>query len=164
MSGTTRLFPYFMVVTVSFIVAMLLAVYPLSVKLSVFRPEFVCLLVIYWVMYSPHLMGMRYAWLMGFCQDVIEGYVWGAHAMSLGIIAYICLVSYQRIRSYSVWHQAIWVFVLVGVHQVICDWVQGLAGYTMSLASLLLPTVISALFWPLLILCFSRLRRAYVLF
>ncbi|MBX2857879.1 MAG: rod shape-determining protein MreD [Cellvibrionaceae bacterium] len=163
MPAASRLWPYLTAVLISFVIAMLVAVWPLPAKFAVFRPELACLLVIYWVMSSPHRMGMRYAWLIGLSQDLIEGYVWGAHAMSLTIIAYICLVSYQRIRSYSIWHQAIWVFVLVGLHQVVCNWVQGLAGYTMSLVSLLVPAVISALLWPLLTLILWRLRRAYLL-
>lgn len=163
MSAASRLRLYLTVVLMSFVFAMLVAVWPLSVKFAVFRPELTCLLVIYWVLSSPHRVGMRYAWLIGLSQDLIEGYVWGAHAMALTIIAYICLVSYQRIRSYSIWHQAIWVFVLVGLHQVVCNWVQGLAGYTMSLVSLLLPAVISALLWPLLTLVLWRLRRVYLM-
>jgi len=164
MAGHKPLLPFVTAVVVSLLLANLLAVFPLSRDFALLRPEFVCLLVIYWVMYAPQYVSMSYAWVIGLTQDVVEGYVWGAHALSLTVVAYICLVSYQRIRNYSIWHQAIWVFILVGVHQVLCSWVQGIAGYKLSFASLLLPTMISALFWPVLTAILLRLKKLYTIY
>ena len=136
--------------------ALVLKVTPLPYKLAVVRPEWVCILVIYWIINKPHEFGVVFAWSVGLFQDWIELNVWGAHALALTVIAYICLVSWQRIRSYSIWQQAMWVFVLVGTHQVIVSWVQGMAGYHSPTHQILLPTLTSALLWPL---CSWLLRR-----
>lgn len=147
-----------------YLVALLLAVYPLPWTYAMLRPELVCLLVLYWAMYLPDYSGISLAFFAGLFQDVVVGSVWGAHALALAVLAYICLVSYQRIRNYSVWHQALWVFVLVGMHQVLVNWVQGLAGYQASVSYMLIPTMVTALCWPPLVFGLSRLRRRYRLY
>jgi rod shape-determining protein MreD len=146
------------------LLALLIAVFPLPQGFGLLRPEVVCLLILYWVMQAPEQVGISLAFMVGLLQDVVEGSIWGAHAIALAVLAYICLVSYQRIRNYSVWHQTLWVFVLVGTHQVLVNWVQGLAGYHAPVAYMLVPTVITALCWPLLRHIVNRVRRYYRLF
>ncbi len=145
----------------SLLIGLFVAIMPLPGGLAMFRPELVCMLVLYWVMSSPEHLGLGFAWCVGLLQDMLELGVWGAHALALTLLAYICLASYQRIRSYSVWHQSMWVFVLVGMHQVVISWVHNLAGYEKQAQELIIPTVISALCWPLLIFLFHRLRLRY---
>lgn len=136
--------------------ALVLKVLPLPYTLAILRPELLCLFVIYWVINQPHQFGVFFAWSLGLLQDAVELNVWGAHALALTVVAYICLLSWQRIRSYSIWQQAMWVFVLLGTHQVIVSWVQGMAGYHIPTHLILLPTLTGALLWPL---CCWLLRR-----
>lgn len=125
------------------------------------RPEFVALLVIYWMMALPHQLNAGLAWCAGLLQDVIEGAVIGEHALALVILAYICQLSYRRIRSYAVWQQACWVFVLVGIHQLFCNWVNSLSGYQAPPLLFLVPALFSALLWPLVVLLFDRVRIGF---
>lgn len=145
----------------SILLGLLIAVYPISPELSSIRPEIICLLVIYWVTNLPQHVGIVYAWCIGFFQDIVEGTVWGAHAMALAIVAYICVMAYQRIKNYSVWHQTIWIFVLVGFHQVNVNWIQSMAGYHSSTLCLILSTAVSALCWPLVYFVIRRLQLLY---
>ena len=146
---------------ISLLLGMLVAVFPMSNQFSLLRPELVCLLVIYWIMSAPQHFGVVFAWLIGLLQDFIEGTVWGGHALALSVIAYICLVSYQRIRNYAIWQQTVWVFIFVGTHQVIVNWVQGLSGYHAAVHMLLLPAVVSALCWPVVVWALQHLRLNY---
>lgn len=148
-------------VAASFLLALLIQVFPLPHAYSLLRPEVACLVILYWVIFVPEHVGVTVAFFAGLLQDVVEGAVWGAHAIALALLAYICLVSYRRIRNYSVWHQALWVFVLVGVHQVIVNWVQGMAGYQSPVSHVLVPTAMSALCWPLVSYYLNRVRRHY---
>ncbi len=145
----------------SLIIGLFTAIFPFSEMFSDLRPELICLLVIYWITNSPQHFGVIFAWSIGVVQDVVEGVVWGAHGLALATVAYICIVAYQRIKNYSVWHQTIWIFVLVGFHQVIVNWVQGLAGYDATPKELLLSAMVSALFWPVLFILMFRIRLKY---
>lgn len=148
-------------VFLSLALGMMVAIYPLSTSFSALRPELVCLLIIYWVTHTPQYFGVLFAWTVGLTQDILEGVTWGGHALALSIVAYICLVAYQRIKNYSVWHQTLWVFVLVGFHQVIVNWVQSIAGYKSSPTALVLSAIVTALFWPPVYVGLSRIRSIY---
>lgn len=161
MSGQSRAGLLATVVLLSLFLATILNVYPLSHAVSFLRPEFLCLIVIYWIVSIPHHIGVVFAWSTGLFQDIVEGTVWGAHALALTLLAYICLLSWQRIRSYSIWQQSMWVFILVGMHQVVVSWIQGLAGYQNPIHLLLLPTIVSACVWPILFLSLQSVRLRY---
>lgn len=152
---------YYLLIGASFLFALLLAIFPLSGVAQTLRPELVCLLVIYWVIFSPHYFGVFYAWGLGLLQDMVEGVAWGAHAMALAIVAYMCLVAHLRMKNYSIWHQTLWVFVLVGFHQVMVNWIQSLAGYKSTPSDILISTMVSALLWPLVLFVLGRIRRSY---
>ena len=148
-------------IAVSFVLAMLLAVFPVGIELRWVRPEFVALLGIYWAIYLPHRIGPGIMWIMGIVQDVVEGTPLGLHALGLVVITYICLLSYQRLRSFETWQQAFWVFVLVGIHQLFGNWVHSLSGNEAAMFLFLLPAISSALCWPVLVYLLDKLRIHY---
>ena len=147
--------------TIAMLFALLISVAPIGHMFVLFRPEIVCLVVIYWLLQAPLHLGVGFAASVGLFQDVIEGSVWGAHMMALAVVGYVCTVSYQRFKNYSTWHQTIWILVLVGIHQNIVNWVQGMQGYRTDTFILLLSTAVSALFWPLLKVGLGKVQRIY---
>lgn len=146
------------VIVLCFLLAVLLAVFPIGFEWRWLRPEFVAVVVIYWVMNLPQQLGAGMAFMAGFFQDIIEGAVLGQHALALIFIAYICQLSYQRIRNYAVWQQACWIFLLVGIHQLFCNWVQSLSGYHAPPVVFLPPALMSAIIWPVAVILLDRLR------
>ena len=72
----------------------------------------------------------------------------GQNALGLLVVCLLALLLYQRLRVYSLWQQAGVVFVLVGIHLIICQWVQNLEGMGATSLLFLLPAVSSALLWP----------------
>jgi len=148
-------------IAVSFVFALMLAVFPVSIEVRWVRPEFVALLSIYWAMYLPHRIGPGVLWVLGILQDVVEGTPLGLHALGLVVIAYICLLSYQRLRNFETWQQAFWVFVLVGIHQLFGNWVHSLSGNDAPVFLFLLPAFSSALCWPVLVFLLDKLRIRY---
>lgn len=148
----------------SVLFALLVAIYPLPAGLSVFRPEVVCLVIIYWVLHRPEHVGVGVAWCVGLVQDIVEDSVWGGHAMALAFVAYICLTSYRRLRSYSISQQTFWVFVFVGVHQLFVNWIQGLDGYGSPVLYMTASAFVTAALWPILVICAGAVQRRYRLF
>lgn len=148
MSDNTGYLPW---LAVTVFVGLMLSIYPLPAHYAWFRPEFLALVCIFWSVFCPYRFGVVMAWCIGLLQDIVVGDVWGAHALSLAFIAYLCLCSYQRLRSYRRGQQMLWVFVLVGIHEVFVNWVQGLNGYAAPVVMIILPTLITALCWPLVV-------------
>ncbi len=151
---------YWLIVT-SFLVAYVLAVLPMPQWLMWARPEWLALVLIYWVIALPHRVGMLSALVLGVMLDALEGAVLGQNAFSLVVVALLCLILYQRLRVFSVLQQAGTVFVLVGINQLVCQWVQNLEGVGSPSMVFLLPAVSSALLWPVVLQVLRRLRRHY---
>lgn len=149
------------VITLSFMVALILAVYPLPVDMQWWRPQFVTLVLIYWVIVMPQQLSMLMVWLLGCCVDLFVGTLLGQHALCLMAVAYVCVLSYQRIRSYGIWQQSFLVFVVVGIQQLLGNWVHSLYGSQAPSLVFLLPALMSALCWPLVWVYLDSLRAKY---
>ena len=151
----------YFVILATFLVAYVLAVLPLPQWLVAGRPEWVALVLIYWCIALPERVGITTGVAIGLGLDVLEGAVLGQHALSLLFVSLLSLLLYQRLRVYSLWQQAAVVFVLVGVKQLICQWVQSLEGIGASSLVFLLPAFTSALLWPVILHVLRQLRRQY---
>lgn len=146
------------VVTSTFVFALLLTVVPVGEKLRWFRPEFITLLVVYWVLVMPQQLSLLRLWLLGCAVDLIVGSMLGQHALALMIVAYVCMLSYQRVRSYALWQQSTFVFLIVGLQQLVANWVHSLSGSTPPSLVFLMPALASALVWPFLFIYLERFR------
>jgi len=151
---------YFMVL-VSLVIGYELAIFPLSPKFLMLRPEIVALLVIYWIMSVPQHLGIGFAFYVGLWQDILEQGVWGAHALALVFVAYFCLSAYKRIINFSVWQQALWVMVLIFCHQLVVSLVQKLAGFNVHPNQVLGSAILTGLCWPLVLIALRRFRLNY---
>lgn len=149
------------VILLSFVAAYTLAVLPLPQWLLWGRPEWVALTLIYWAIALPQRVGMVTGLLLGVGLDVLEGAVLGQNAFALVVVALLSLTLYQRLRVYSLWQQASVVFVLIGINQLICQWVQNLEGAGAGSLLFLLPAFSSALLWPVVLHTLRGLRRYY---
>ncbi len=149
------------VILMTFIGALVLAIFPIGSANGWLRPEFIPMLVIYWVMVMPQQSSIFSLWCLGCVLDLLEGVALGQHAMALMVVAYVCLLSYQRIRNYTLWHQTFVVFVIIGLHQLVDNWVHSLQGSAAQSLIFLLPAFASALMWPVVWLSLEKLRVSY---
>lgn len=133
----------------SLLLALIFSVYPLPFAWQWWRPEFVLLVVIFWVINYPLLISLVFICALGLFQDLLESVPFGQHSLGLIIVAYACLLFNQRVRNFPLWQQTLWVFVLVALAQLTDIWVQAIAGQPLSGPEFLLPALTSALCWPL---------------
>ena len=151
------------VIVCSILVALFLSIIPMPFWAQWGRPEWLAMVLVYWVIALPERVGIGVCWLSGLVLDILEGAPLGQNAFALSVIAYVSLILYQRLRMYTPWQQAGVLFILVGVHQLVSHWVQTLTGVLSPNLLFLLPALVSALLWPWMsaILRFCR-RRFYV--
>ena len=151
----------FSVMAGSFLLAALLAVVQIPEWLQWARPEWVALTLLYWCIALPHRIGIFTALLLGLLIDALEGAVLGQNAFSLTVLALCALLLYQRLRVFSLWQQCAVVFVVIGLHQLVGQWVQNLEGSGARSLLFLLPAVSSALHWPMMLQVLRSVRRYY---
>jgi rod shape-determining protein MreD len=75
------------VIVLTFFIAYLLAIVPVPEWAMSYRPEWVPLVLIYWVMALPYRVGIGSAWIAGLVLDILEGSILGLNALALVIIA-----------------------------------------------------------------------------
>src|SRR5690606_16128595 len=150
------------VILLTCVLASFLTMVPMPEWLEPYRPEWVALTLIYWVIALPHRVGLFFAWILGFFMDVLEGSLLGLNAVALALIAYIALSLYQRLRMFTPLQQSGTVMMLVGIHQLILFWVQTATDQsTAPNLMFLMSSVSSAVVWPFVFLTLRYLRRTF---
>jgi rod shape-determining protein MreD len=129
------------------------------VELGFLRPDWVAMILVYWIIALPHRAGISLAWLTGIAVDGLLGSPIGQHALSYVLIAYVAASLYQRVRMFSVWQQSTILFALLGLNQVVGFWVESIVGPTDWSFWYLLPAVSGAFLWPSVFLILRYLRR-----
>jgi len=129
--------------------ALLASLFPLPVWLQPARPNWLALVVIFWILRLPQGFGIGSAWMLGLLMDGLEGGVLGRHALALSVVAYAAVLLRQRMLHYSLLQQMLLVFALCATDQVLCHWVQNLAGHATSSLIFLMGSLTSAFCWPL---------------
>jgi len=148
-----------LVIWFTLLFALCLQVMPLAEGWQVYRPEWLGLMLIYWCMRAPDRVGVFHGFVLGLLLDLIEGVPLGQNALILSLLAFLSALVYPRFRTYSLVQQAVLVLVLLGLIQLIEQWVRTLTGnYAIHLA-FLIPSLISAVLWPWLATLFLALER-----
>ena len=150
----------------SLLIGMVLSVVqiPASVpaELGFTRPDWVALVILYWVIALPHRVSLVTVWLVGLIMDVLLGDLIGQHAFCYVIITYITANLYQRLRMFSVWQQAAVIFAILGINHIVGFWVESIAGLSEWSLWYLLPALTGALLWPWMFLLLRSLRRRFI--
>ncbi len=153
------------IIGLSFFVAMVCAVVTapdfVPWQFSYLRPDWVVLVLVYWIIALPHRVGLLSAWILGLLMDVLHGSLLGQHAIAFLVVAYVASNLYQRLRMFAVWQQSLVVFGIVGVSQLINYWIESMAGAAEWSYWLLLPALMSAFVWPWIFILLRFLRRFF---
>lgn len=138
------------VIVVSVVLGMLAAIYPLPDSLAWGRPDWLLLVLMFWLLAVPEYLGIVLCWLCGLVQDILLGVVIGQNAFSLAVIAYIVQVSYQQLRMFSVRKQAALIGLLELFRILVDQWAQNINGVSHTHWLVFLPILTTALMWFLL--------------
>jgi len=145
----------------SFIAALLLTIVVLPDWARPARPAFVTMMLIYWCLMVPERVGVGVSWLIGLMMDVAQGALLGQHALAFALIALITLKLHQRLRVFPIWQQALSVFVLLILSELLVLWIKGIAGHPPQGWSYWLPSITSMLLWPWFFSFMRAVRRYF---
>lgn len=158
MPGTNGLWVIFL----TLLVAYLLAIVPFPEWAIAYRPEWVVMVLIYWIMALPYRVGIGSAWFAGLLMDVLQGTLLGLNAMSFAIVAYLTLNLHQRLRMFSYLQQSGLILALTGLHMILVYWVRVATDQSQPTSLIfLLGALSSALVWPWMFMMLRRMRRAF---
>ena len=141
--------------------ALMLEALPLPGELIWFRPEWVLLVILYWVIALPFRVGVGIAWLLGIMVDLLQGGILGHHSLTYVMIAFTCGVFHQRLRMYHTWQQGFFVGFLVGLSQLFDFFIDFYLGYAEPTLMIFIPAVITGALWPWSFIVLRSIRRMY---
>ena len=149
------------VVWLTAMVALGFSTVPLPSPFDLARPQFLALVVIYWVIAFPTQVGVITAWCFGLALDVLHGVVMGQNALAMAVVAYLSFMLHLRIRVFPAWQQCIVVCLLVGVYRLVSVLIRSALGASSAGFIDYLPAFSSALIWPWVYLLLRYLQRRY---
>ncbi len=150
-----------LVITMSFVVAIMLTIFPLPDWANPWRPAWVVTVLIYWCMAVPNKVGITTAWFLGLILDIQQGALLGQNALGLTLIAFFTIQSYQRLRMSPLTQQAVIVCFYILFYKLIMLLVMGYIGVGGQDWTYWMSAIVSMLLWPWIFIILRDLRRQY---
>ncbi|HEU4992908.1 MAG TPA: rod shape-determining protein MreD [Luteimonas sp.] len=146
---------------VSALAALLLGLLPLPAWMQPYRPYWLALVVVYWLIESPDRFGLGFAFLAGVLADLCFGTVLGEQALRLTVMAFIVQRFRAQLRFFPLSQQALAIaglllndrFVVMVLHLALGEPQPPLAAWWSPLAGMLL--------WGPVFLLLDRLRLGH---
>ena len=141
----------FLMILMTVIIGVVLTVLPLPYWVSVFRPAFLVLIVLYWSTMAPHAGGIALAFFSGLLLDVFQSSVLGQHALALSLVAYLGIRLHLLVRAKPLFEQSLFVFAALMVYEFMLWILDGWSGHAMSNPARWLHTLTGGLLWPIVV-------------
>ena len=112
-------------------------------------PDFVALVLAFWCIRQPRLVGLGAGWLLGLLIDAGNGVLMGQHALAYSLLAFASITLSRRILWFPLWSQALHVAALLLFAQAVAALVRIAAGAEFPGWSIAVGPLIGAALWPL---------------
>jgi len=132
----------------SFLAALLLNFLPWSDLRLV--PDFVALVLTFWCVRQPRLVGLGVAWTLGLLTDAGNGVLLGQHALAYSLLAFLAIWLSRRILWFSSVQQALHVAALLLAAQGVLVLVRLVAGAGFPGWAVVVGPLLGAILWPVL--------------
>lgn len=149
-----RLFIFF-----SLVAAFLLNLLPWGQAVGV--PDFVALVLVFWAIHQPRMIGISIAFLMGVLMDVNQATLLGENALAYTLLSYFSIMIHRRVLWFPVGTQALHILPLLLLTQVVQLLVRLIVSGKFPHWYYFSESFVSALLWPLVTwLLLAPQRRA----
>ena len=111
-------------------------------------PDFVALVLVFWCVRQPRLVGLGAGWVLGLLIDAGNGVLMGQHALVYSLLAFASISLSVRILWFPLWAQALHVAALLLFAQAVSALVRVAAGAEFPGWSIAVGPLIGAALWP----------------
>ena len=111
-------------------------------------PDFVALVVVFWCVRQPRLVGLGVAWTLGLITDAGNGVLLGQHALAYSLLAFLGIWLSRRILWFGPGLQALHVGAMLVAAQGVSLLVRLAAGNDFPGWPILVGPLAGAILWP----------------
>jgi len=111
-------------------------------------PDLVALVLVFWCVREPRLVGLGAGWLLGLLMDVGNGVLMGQHALAYSLLAFASITLSRRILWFPLWGLALHVAALLLFAQGVAALVRLAAGAEFPGWSIAVGPLVGAALWP----------------
>ena len=112
-------------------------------------PDFVALVLCFWCIRQPRLVGLGVAWALGLLTDAGNGVLLGQHALAYSLLAFLSVWLSRRILWFGAGLQALHVLVILLLAQGVALVVRVASGNAFPGWPIFVGPIFGALLWPL---------------
>lgn len=112
-------------------------------------PDFVALVLLFWCIRQPRLVGLGVAWSLGLVTDAGNGVLLGQHALAYSLLAFLAIWFSRRILWFGSGLQALHVGALLLIAQGVSLLVRVVSGNDFPGWAMFIGPLAGALLWPL---------------
>lgn len=138
--------PWFIALTL--LCGLIANAWPLSGVALALKPDFLALVLLYWCIQEPRVVGVGSAFWLGLLMDVVDATVFGQHALAYSVLAYAAGYFRRRVLRFPLWQQAAQVAVLLMVCAALVMLVRVVGGAAMPRWIYFVGSLTGALLWP----------------
>ncbi|KPU83098.1 rod shape-determining protein MreD [Psychromonas sp. PRT-SC03] len=149
---------HYSIIYITFFVGLLCAILPLPMFLNAFRPDWMILIIFYWVLATPHRIGIIHAFFLGLILDILLGSMLGMHALLFSLLAYFVCVDYQRIRYFTLVQTTLLIGIAVLCIKLSLFWIASTQQDILLHKSYFWSIFSSMLIWPWFFLFLRMIR------
>lgn len=131
----------------SIMLAFLCLLLPWSGIALIIRPDFMLLVIIYWLIRAPNLCNVGTAWFVGLFADLASGGVFGQYAMAYAVTAFFAVSYQRRLVLFNGTQQLFYVFLLLLISQVVLLILKTFTGAQLIAWAYFLPSLTGVLLW-----------------
>jgi rod shape-determining protein MreD len=122
-------------------------------------PDFVALVLVFWCIRQPRLVGLGVAWALGLITDAGNGVLLGQHALSYSVLAFLGIWLSRRVLWFGPGLQALHIGAMLLAAQAVAVLVRVVAGDAFPGWALVVGPLAGAVLWPLVTWLLLRPQR-----
>ncbi len=139
-------------VYLSLFIAYLLLFLPWTEVAKQYKPDFMLLVLIFWLIRAPSICNVGTAWVMGLLVDLATGGTFGQHALAYTFSAYFTVIYQRRLILFNAFHLFWTVLMLLLISQVVLLVLQMFSGMPFIGMEYFLPSITGVILWSLSVL------------
>jgi len=133
----------------SLLAAFICLLFPWSGLALTLRPDFMLLVIIFWLLRAPNQCSVGTAWFMGLWVDLATGGIFGQYALAYTVTTFFAVIYQRRLVLFNSTQQLVYVFSLLFISQLILLILKTFASKEFLGWSYFLPSITGVLVWQI---------------